>query len=380
MRILLVISSLAADRAEATEVKSTIQALLECGHEVGALYVQNGPAYADQHPRLTHLPVTYAERKSSPAIANRIGEFQPDVTHIVACWTPFHARVSTVLRRLKRPYVLEPCGHLIRVHLDHRFAEKPSTPLHSLGRRIYQTFYDIPMLKHAAQVRSLSAFEAHDLHTRFGVDSQIISWGFNPEWLTAARLSGPEATRPVRFLFVGRVDIFQKGLDLILQAAILLNKQGLTSHFTVTFAGPEENHAFERIGRIIRREGLTNVSLHPPVYGEGKDKLFAASDVFLHPSRFEGIAKLAREASGAGLAVLASDDSNYGDWVHDNRIGISAGLTAEEQAAAMKQWIDHPPLASEMGKRGFEYAKAWPWLRVAAELESCYKSATTRAS
>jgi len=374
MRILFVLSTLASPRAEASEAKSTMKALLERGHQIGALHVQKGLVLTEEHPQLTHLPMMPGNYRSATAIQARIREFKPEAAHIVACWNPFHVRAASVLRNLGVPYILEPSGHLPRVHLDNRFAEKPCPPLYRIGRRIYQGFYDLPMLKKAALVRTLSAFEAADLRDRFGSRSKTIPLGYNSEWMTAVRLAQPAAVKPVRFLFVGRTDMFQKGIDLILQAAVLLNKAGRAEEYTVTIAGPEVNKSFARISRVIEREKLANVTLRQPVYDEEKQRLFAASDVFLHPSRFEGVAKLVREASGAGLAVLASLDSNYGDWARDHGLGLTAALTAEGVAQSMTEFIKDPARASEMGARGFAFARAWPWSRVAAELEECYQS------
>jgi glycosyltransferase involved in cell wall biosynthesis len=379
MRILIVMASLEADVAEAAETKMTIKALLELGHTVGAVYVQSENRPLEEHPSFVACPVLHQDRKRGPAIAAAIRAFQPDLAHIIACWNPFHVRVSDVLRQLRIPYLMEPGGGMAPVGLDHRFAEKPCPFYLRIARRFYNRFYDLRMLKGAAFIRAVSPFEKNELQRRFRLPSEILPLGYNPEWVTAVRLRRGAGTRPIRFLFLGRVDIFQKGLDLILDAVKLLNAAGLASAFTVTMAGPEVNHSFTRIPKHLQEHGLTNVSLRAGAFGEEKQRLFQEADVFLHPSRFEEIAKMAREASAAGLPVIASEDSNYADWVKDYAMGLPIRLEAADLAAAMRDFIDHPEKAFTMGRAGVEFARTWSWQKVAQGLVGMYQKAVPRA-
>jgi len=380
MRILIVLRSLESDNYEGVETRMCIRELLERNIDVGAMYIESRPEFVINHPGLHPLPVFWPDWNDIPKIEAIIRKFKPDMAHIVACWIPFHTKVAGILHRLGIPYAMEPCGHLNPVHLDHRFFEKPSTLLQKIKRRVYQRFVDLPMLKHAAIIRTLSDFEADDINSRFGLKSRTIVWGYNPEWITAVRLKREACTHPVRFLFIGRVDIFQKGLDLVLDAVVLLNKAGQGGLFNVVIAGKPVNESTARITNRLEQEGLTNVKLAPPVFGDEKLELIAESDVFLHPSRFEGIAKMAREASGAGLAVIASKEGNYGETAQQNGFGSLTRLSAADIAEAMSVFIKNPALALQMGASGVEFAKKWSWARVAGEVEKLYSDVLETSS
>ncbi len=366
-------ASLEADAAEAGEARRMIRALLELGYTVGAIYVQSLNVVIEKHPSFVPCPVPHAQQRSNSVVTAAIQSFAPDVGHVVASWNPFHVRVTDLLRKLRVPYMVEPGGGMAAICLDHRFGEKPTYFYHRIARRLYKRFYDLKMLQHAALIRAVSPFEARDLQSRFALDSQVLTLGYNPEWVTAARLRRGPATLPIRFLFVGRVEIFQKGLDLILDAVKILNTSGLASTFTVTIAGPEVNRSFTRIPNFLRQHGISNVSLHGPVYGDPKQNLFEQSDVFLHPSRCEQIAKMAREATAAALPVIAGEDSNYGELVRDHAIGVFTRLDAEDLARAMKLFIDHPEFVLTMGQAAVDFARTWSWQKVAQELLEMYQ-------
>ncbi|MEX2450267.1 MAG: glycosyltransferase family 4 protein [Rhodospirillales bacterium] len=105
--------------------------------------------------------------------------------------------------------------------------------------------------------------------------------------------------RPVRILFVGRVDI-RKGIPWLLRAFAPLAK---TAELHVVGPVPKD------MRRILDRESLINVKIHGPVPSTALPELYKSADIFCLPSLEEGFALVLLQAMAAGLPVVASDVS-----------------------------------------------------------------------
>jgi glycosyltransferase involved in cell wall biosynthesis len=109
-------------------------------------------------------------------------------------------------------------------------------------------------------------------------------------------------TRIARVLVLGRLDVHQKGLDLLL--ANLERRSDLADHFHFSIVG--EGPFGEE---IKRRLGISKVlSRLVSLYGWGDTpKTMRQHDILLIPSRFEGVPLVMLEAMALGLPVVASD-------------------------------------------------------------------------
>jgi glycosyltransferase involved in cell wall biosynthesis len=142
--------------------------------------------------------------------------------------------------------------------------------------------------------------------------------------------------------------VARKGLDVLLDAVGALGGCGLRPLVWIAGEGPE------RAALINRAAGLgvdRQVRLLGPVAEVGD--LLAASDVFVLPSRHEGLGVAALEAMAAGRPVVASAVGGLGDAVVDGRTGLLvppgnvAGLTA-----ALGRMLHDAPLRARLGAAG----------------------------
>lgn len=127
---------------------------------------------------------------------------------------------------------------------------------------------------------------------------------------------------PVRFVFLSRI-MPEKGCDYILEAARLLNEEGLQDQFIIDFYGAESSsykRVFEdKVSELpnVHYEGFLN--LREPA---GYDML-ASYDMMLFPTYWkgEGFAGIFIDAFISGVPLIASD------WMH-NRQFLTEGKTA----------------------------------------------------
>ena len=141
----------------------------------------------------------------------------------------------------------------------------------------------------------------------------------------------PTLEGPLRLLFVGRL-VYQKGLDVLFRALTALKSR---TDWTLTIAGEgplkdELALAAHKLGiadRVVFRGWLERDHL-PAVY--------AQADVFVLPSRDEGMSNAMLEAMAAGLPVIGSKVAGLDEVVIDGKTGL---LIPPEDAAALAEAI-----------------------------------------
>jgi glycosyltransferase involved in cell wall biosynthesis len=103
------------------------------------------------------------------------------------------------------------------------------------------------------------------------------------------------------------------------------------------------------------------------------DNLYA-SDVFISPALSGTFELSASDAMSAGLAVIVSDNIGNRDVVQNGDNGfVTENNNVDSIAAAMRQFLDNPALAMQMGKKNKEIAKQFDWDCIAEKLETVYE-------
>jgi glycosyltransferase involved in cell wall biosynthesis len=140
-----------------------------------------------------------------------------------------------------------------------------------------------------------------------GIDPQVAPEGFD------GRLH-----RPPRVLFVGRLH-HQKGVDVLLRAARLLRERD--PHLAVSYQVVGDGPLRDELSALTRELGLTK---EVEFWGERGDvpSFLRDTDVFVLPSRAEGISNALLEAMSLGLPVIVSAVPGNEDVVEHEREGL----------------------------------------------------------
>ena len=161
------------------------------------------------------------------------------------------------------------------------------------------------------------------------------------------------STEPVpKLLFLGRLDAYNKGLDILLNA---FGQFTQLSEGKLTIQGPDwgDRHALEEQAKHLNL--TSKVTFLEPDYNVSPSSIIAKYDIFCITSRFEGFSLSALEAMLAGRVLLISEiagiaphikASGCGVVVHPEPTAIKAGLL--ELLEKRSQW-------QEMGLRGRQY-------------------------
>jgi glycosyltransferase involved in cell wall biosynthesis len=187
----------------------------------------------------------------------------------------------------------------------------------------------------------------------------------------AAALNGGVAREPGLVAFVGRLEIDQKGLDLMLDAFERL-PASLPARLVV--AGDGKNA--DKFTAMVRQRGLSDrVTMLGRINGAEKWQLYARAQVALVPSRYETFGITALEAMACGTPVLAFDIDCLRTTVGEGAAVLAPAFDVAAYAAELQALLEDPARCEALGRRGQEIASASAWGELAVQQERVYERA-----
>ncbi len=187
-----------------------------------------------------------------------------------------------------------------------------------------------------------------------GVDAQT----FHP----AAENERPSGA-PVRLLFVGRV-VFQKGLDVLLRALAALPADAA---WELEIIGDGDQRA--ALTAEAARLGLAARIIFAGWCDRARiAERYRAADVFVFPSRDEGMPNVVLEAMASGLPIVATAIAGSEELVRAGENGhLVPAADAAALAAALAQLLADPARRRALGRASRAIVeREYTWARVAA--------------
>jgi glycosyltransferase involved in cell wall biosynthesis len=169
-------------------------------------------------------------------------------------------------------------------------------------------------------------------------------------------------------LFLGRIEIDQKGLDLLLEA---YTKIAGRIKYPLIIAGSGEKSEKNKLDLMIEKSGLKNfVTIAGRVEGEEKEKLLAGAVFVVIPSRYETFSLTALEAMAAGTGIITFDIEGL-KWIPET-ISVKASCfdVSELSSLILGLSTDERKL-SLMGKAGKDYVRKFDWEQIADKYAKC---------
>ncbi len=227
--------------------------------------------------------------------------------HIHGGWVPVFLQIALLLRKHHIPYVFTPHGAYNAI------AMKRS----GLIKKIYFKLFEKHIVKNASKVHCIGQSEISGLNSIFKSDNtMLLPYGFQMEFQPVS----PNLNREELIIgFVGRLDIYTKGLDLLVDAFERFQKENHNSKLWIIGDGPEK----EKLAKVIENKGLQGrVILFGSKFGSDKDMLIKQMHVFAHPSRNEGLPSSVLEASNLGIPCIVSEATNVSAYIQRYNSGI----------------------------------------------------------
>jgi glycosyltransferase involved in cell wall biosynthesis len=309
-----------------------------------------------------------ATRQISPTLAQEILAHQPDIVHMHSIHVPENVSLARYLRRAGVNYCVTVHGGLSRTNQRRGRAKKRA--FWWMGEREY--------LNGALFIHALTCEEADDIAAYGvktptivapnGIDADSLPLPRNPKALY--QLAPGLAGRRV-FVFMGRVALLQKGLDLLIQGFSLAK----VPDSRLVVLGPDW-----RNGRACLEQQVDNLGLRSQVLfldGQPPQRcadLVAGADVFVHTSRWEGMALSVLEAAAWQKPCLLTRMADPNGTIGRAGGAIVVDATAESIASGLRTLatIDRRQLM-EMGRRARSAVSQFKWSLTADTLLEAYR-------
>ena len=252
------------------------------------------------------------------------------------------------LQRKNIPYIIIPRGSLTYSAMHN----------HSrLKKEIAHLFFFDPYIKNSLAIQYLTDKEKEDSAYRFSHNSFVIPNGFLKQEIVKETFSQNE----IRAIFIGRLDMYHKGLDMLLNVIeknfCILKDSG----FILTLYGPE-SYDYRIIKNRLESTRLHEIiSLGGSIAGEEKKNAILKSDLFVMPSRFEGHPMGLIEALANGLPALVTRGCNMLDEILSSNAGWVCETSESDLEKAILIMIKEKNLLSEKGKNARILSEQYDW-------------------
>jgi glycosyltransferase involved in cell wall biosynthesis len=329
---------------------------------------------------ITSFPCTFSRWRFSLSLGRALAKLvgASDIVHIHMIWEyPTYAG-ARICRKLKKPYIIRPCGMLDRWSLS-QGAWKKAAYLHLLGAPLIRNAAALHFTTHDELTNSLCF---HDQEDSFVVPNGLPANVFvPPQDIQAFRCRFPELKEKRIVLFLGRLH-YKKQPNVVLDA--FKHICGIDERLALVLAGPCEPAYLNHLRQLAKTLGLNNRVVFTGVLQGAvvREALFAA-EIFVLPSLQENFAIAVAEAMAAGCPVVVSEQVNLASEIRDNKAGIVCKSDAVSTAGALEILIRNDGLRAIMAKNGRSLvADRFTWRKVSADLMSVYHDilSSTRTS
>lgn len=139
------------------------------------------------------------------------------------------------------------------------------------------------------------------------------------------------------FSFIGRLDIYYKGLDLLLNAISDIKQYLIDNNCEFHIYGPDILGRLEALNELVSQNNVEDiVHIHKEVSGEEKIDVLNNTDIFIQTSRSEGMPMGIIEALGYGVPCLVTFGTTLGEMIQDEECGWACEADVSSIAKAIK--------------------------------------------
>jgi glycosyltransferase involved in cell wall biosynthesis len=269
-----------------------------CGPESSNGVLKAAFQLGEAQRAMGHQVLMCATGAAPRGLPSRVIAMGPDVVHFHSIHIPQNIRLASALRRARIPYCVTVHGGLAAVARRRR----------PLRKAVFRWLWERQYLHEARFVHALTPEESSDIR-RYGVPRAVVVAPNGIDIAALPRSQDPAALSHALpalagrrvYLYLGRLDPEQKGLDLMIDAFARAD----LADAVLVLVGPDWKEGRARLEALVTARGLADrVVFHEPVFDTTRADFMAAADVFVHPSRWEGVSLAVLEAAAWRKACL----------------------------------------------------------------------------
>ena len=287
------------------------------------------------------------------------------VIHIHGLWREHGLAATSAARKLSIPYV----------YSAHSMLNEQALRNKRLKKLIYAALFERRCLGGASALRALTRFEM-EAYRKFGIKVPII---VVPNGVHLPKDSSskaffdnfPALIGKQLILYMGRLHPY-KCPDVLVRAWSKMAARFPDAHLVL--AGPDEVGTKDSLVRLAEECGIkTRVTFTGNLNGETKWGALNAADVFVLPSRSEGLSMALLEALACSRPVILTRGCNFPE-VEAHQAGLIIDHDENHLERALTDVLRLSPRERfDMGARGRELVKSkYTWASVARSMADVY--------
>ncbi|CAM3914385.1 glycosyltransferase family 4 protein [Flavobacterium branchiophilum] len=238
------------------------------------------------------------------------------IFHIHGGWIPVFYAIATVLHEHKIDFVFTPHGAYNTIAMERS----------NIMKKVYFNLFEKKLLQYTRKIHCIGESEVLGINAILPTNKTVLlPYGYEFDYNVPIN---PFKNDIFTLGFIGRLDIYTKGLDTLLIAF----EKFLTvcPNAKLWIVGDSEERT--KLENDIFKLNLSqNVTLFGSLFGTEKEAVLKQMDVFVHPSRNEGLPMSVIEAAAIGKVVIVTKATNIANLVSDFNAGFTIDNQSEEQ-------------------------------------------------
>lgn len=318
---------------------------------------------------LAHWAETGVFHKSSEFDTNNLCTFpipfnRPDIVVFEGFYSIESVNFAKQLKKKCIPYIIIPRGSLTR-HARNNKSKLKKNLAHVL---LFNRF-----IKQAAAIQFLSKQEYTDSIT-LNTNYFIIPNGFNIPKINKSHFSN----NSIIVVYIGRIDIYQKGLDLLVNACKLIADNLRKFNVKIVIYGPYTEDQDILTEQILSFSMDDLFFFKGEISGKAKEEILLDADVFILTSRSEGFSMGLVEALAYGVPVLVTKGSNLKDEIQNYDAGWGCDTEVESIKNALLQMISDKSVFYKKSANALSLARNYGWDNLASQLHNIIEGVINR--
>lgn len=289
---------------------------------------------------------------------------KPDLVIFHEVYRPTFVKISKELMRSKIPYVIVPHGSLTKGAQSQKMIKKKLANI-------------VVFNKFINNAKAIQCLSLQELNETCFVNCKFI--GTNGINIPNEQKNTFNKDK-VNLIYVGRLESFIKGIDLMIEAVSILKNHLKKYNVKIYIYGPDYHGRYAKIEAMIKEKNVEEyVLLNHEVTGDKKKEELLKADIFIQTSRSEGMPMGILEALSYGLPCIVTYETTLGKKIEEAGAGWACRAKAEEIAAVMKKAITEKELYKEKSKAACSLVKKeFAWDSVTRETLTQYNTLLRR--
>ncbi len=285
------------------------------------------------------------------------------IFHIHGGWIPTFYTISNLLSKHKIPFVFTPHGAYNTIAM--RKSKR--------AKKVYFQLFEKHLIKRASVIHCIGKSEVEGLKKIVrNPNIFLMPYGFEISGFPSKIKYGKETEFIIGF--IGRLDIYTKGLDLLLDAFKNFHIKEKNAKLWIV-GDSDQRHDLEQM--IASRQLQNEVILWGSKFGQEKEDLLKGMHVFAHPSRNEGLPSSVLEAAAFGIPCLITEATNVGEFIRKHKCGITVENENQDAIKDAMFLLDEKRkngLLEILGHRAIEMVKQeFNWKHIVNEFDKLYE-------